>query len=641
MLKIERFGLTQLHSSYQVSLPRLAAFLLLLAVVQLLAWLIPASEEARSIPNYLPLHTLMETVSIIVSMMVFAVGWNSRSSNLSGNIVLLACAFFSVGMLDFLHTVSYVGMPDFISPNSPNKQLDFWLSARLLAALTLLTVSIRPWRPLNSKATRYLLFASLLSISLGIYWAVMYRQEWFPDMFIPGKGLTQFKKLVEYVVIGIDIATALLLLAKMRTKQPFNVVLLFGAVCTLAMSEFFFTLYTNLIGSYNVLGHVYKAVAYLMIYRAIVVEVIEEPYEQLQQTQQDLSLALQASHTGLWSWDLRSNEVYFSKEWKSLLGYAPGELPNQFSTWESLLHSDDRERALNFVKDYLPTSSHEYVNEFRMRHRDGGYRWIEARGEKLYDGSGKPTHLVGSHIDITERKLAMEKLQEKNIELERYTHMVSHDLKSPLVTIKTFMGYLQHDMAKGDGVRVEKDIDFVTKAADKMGQLLDELLEMSRIGRVASMPQHVTFHEVVKEATNINAGIIVQQGVTVKIEGEDVQLFGDRTRLVQIWQNLIDNAVKFMGEQPHPQILIGAEQHGKQVVFYVTDNGIGVEQKYHEKIFGMFEKLDVTVPGSGLGLALVKRIVQLYRGEIHIESRGVGQGSSFRLTLPDALEYNR
>ena len=127
MQLINKQGLLWLHPNYRNAMRRTATILLLLAFTQLLAWLIPASPSANGIPNYLPLHTLLETISVVVSMMVFAVGWNSRGSSLAGNIVLLACVFFSVGVLDFLHTVSYGGMPDFISPNDVQKHLNFWL----------------------------------------------------------------------------------------------------------------------------------------------------------------------------------------------------------------------------------------------------------------------------------------------------------------------------------------------------------------------------------------------------------------------------------------------------------------------------------------------------------------------------------
>jgi len=233
---------------------------------------------------------------------------------------------------------------------------------------------------------------------------------------------------------------------------------------------------------------------------------------------------------------------------------------------------------------------------------------------------------------------ANEKLHEKNVELERYNQMVSHDLKSPLVTIKTFLGYLKEDMVQGDAARIEKDMGYMSKAADKMGQLLDELMEISSIGRKVSMPVRLNFREVVQEALVINAGAIAQHGVAVTVDDADITMLGERLLLVQVWQNLIDNAVKFMGSQPKPQIRIGVEKGNDTMRFYMCDNGMGIDKRYHDKIFGMFEKLDSQAQGTGLGLALVKRIVQLYRGEIYVESGGIGHGACFRFTLPEALK---
>ncbi len=130
------------------------------------------------------------------------------------------------------------------------------------------------------------------------------------------------------------------------------------------------------------------------------------------------------------------------------------------------------------------------------------------------------------------------------------------------------------------------------------------------------------------------------RGVTVQIRNHPVVLRGDRARLVEIWQNLVENATKFMGAQAAPRIEIGAEGNGRETVFHVSDNGVGIDPRYHERIFGLFEKLDPAAEGSGLGLSLVKKIIELYGGAIRLESDGAGQGTRFLFTLPDAVVDN-
>jgi PAS domain S-box-containing protein len=165
--------------------------------------------------------------------------------------------------------------------------------------------------------------------------------------------------------------------------------------------------------------------------------------------------------------------------------------------------------------------------------------------------------LAGEGIDISELKQKERELEDKNAELERFTYAISHDLKSPLVTIKTFLGYLKQDLSRADTERIDQDMAYMLSAADKMGRLLDELLEMSRIGRLSTPPEHVLFGELVGEALSAVAGPLALRGVEVRVGDEVIPLFGDRPRLVEIWQNLVEKAVKFMGDESNPCIEIG------------------------------------------------------------------------------------
>lgn len=248
------------------------------------------------------------------------------------------------------------------------------------------------------------------------------------------------------------------------------------------------------------------------------------------------------------------------------------------------------------------------------------------------------TLLMGSVWKIAERKQKEREIGEKNAELERFTYTVSHDLKSPLVTIKTFLGYLEEDIKLPDDPRVQQDLGFMHNAANKMSQLLDELLELSRVGRLNNPPQEVAFGDLAREAVQMDAGRISIRGVTVEIGDSSVVLYGDRPRLVEIWQNLVENACKFMGDQENPRIEIGVEDHGPETLFFVRDNGIGINPRFHSKVFGLFEKLETGSDGTGLGLALVKRIVELYDGTIRVESAGEGEGTTFYFTLPTAIK---
>jgi signal transduction histidine kinase len=225
-------------------------------------------------------------------------------------------------------------------------------------------------------------------------------------------------------------------------------------------------------------------------------------------------------------------------------------------------------------------------------------------------------------------------LENKNAELERFTYTVSHDLKSPLFTIRGFLGYLEQDALSGNQARLKSDIQRITDATDKMQRLLNELLELSRVGRLTNEPTYFQFADMVREALELVQGRIMARGIHVSMEPNLPMVYGDRPRLTEVLQNLVDNAAKFMGDQTEPQIEIGCdgEEEGNPI-FYVRDNGMGIAPEHFERVFGLFNKLDPKTDGTGIGLALVKRIIEVHGGRIWLES-GVGKGSTFFFTLP-------
>lgn len=268
----------------------------------------------------------------------------------------------------------------------------------------------------------------------------------------------------------------------------------------------------------------------------------------------------------------------------------------------------------------------------------------EAMRNGAYDYITKPYNIddvlftVKRGIEKKELQKSIERmknreLHERNDELTRFTYTVSHDLKSPLVTVKTFLGYLEQDIRKQDAQNVDKDINYISRAADKMGRLLDELLDFARVGNKMNPPVDVLLQKIVQEALSLVAGRITGRGVEVVVTQEPVILFGDQPRLLEVFVNLLDNAVKFMGEQPRPRVEIGVETQGSETVLFVRDNGIGIDPRHQNKLFGLFEKLDPAAEGTGMGLVLARRIVELHNGIIWMKSEGPDKGTTFFFTL--------
>jgi signal transduction histidine kinase len=233
-----------------------------------------------------------------------------------------------------------------------------------------------------------------------------------------------------------------------------------------------------------------------------------------------------------------------------------------------------------------------------------------------------------------EREKIIQELEAKNAELERFTYTVSHDLKSPLITISGFIGLLRADAKSGNAEKFQSDLLRITEAVEKMRRLLDELLELSRIGRLVNPPSDTPFGKIIEEALALTRGRLMAGDIKVDVGNDLPTVRGDRPRLVEVLQNLIDNAAKFMGSQPAPRIEIGVRKEADEQIFFVRDNGMGIDPLYQEKIFGLFDKLEASTEGTGVGLALAKRIVEVHGGRIWVESAGKEQGSMFCFTLP-------
>jgi len=275
-------------------------------------------------------------------------------------------------------------------------------------------------------------------------------------------------------------------------------------------------------------------------------------------------------------------------------------------------------------------SAHHMENEFT--YPDGSQGWFELSIQPMPEG------LFILSNDVTERKLADKEreakliLEAKNTELDHFAYTVSHDLRSPLVTIKGFLNFLIKDLEAGNTARMKTDLNHVENAVNKMQELLTGVLELSRAGLITSEPQAIHMDELVHEVLEIMRGPLEASKAQVSVQTDLPTISGDRTRLRQVIQNLIENAVKYRTDQVDPRIEIGVKEDTTPHVFYVRDNGMGIAPEKHEHVFGLFNKLHPGSEGNGVGLATVKRIIEAHGGRIWIESE-LGQGCTFLFTL--------
>lgn len=359
--------------------------------------------------------------------------------------------------------------------------------------------------------------------------------------------------------------------------------------------------------------------------------------EALRQSEEKYRQLVSHSSDAIFSYDAEGRYRYVNEAFARRVGQTPDEIIGK--TPYDIYPEADACKRLEIIKQAFRTGDKQQV-EVQLTAPTGEVRYYLTVVDPVKDQHGHVLSVSAISTDITERKRIevereqlINELEAKNSELERFTYTVSHDLKSPLITIRGFLGYLEKDALAGRLDRLKADINRINEATDKMGRLLNDLLELSRIGRLMNPPENVPFQAIVREALALVQGRLAERGVTVEVDEKLPPVYGDRARLVEVIQNLVDNAAKFMGDQPQPRIEIGGRESEGKRIFFVRDNGIGIAPEHLDKVFGLFDKLNPHSEGTGIGLALVKRIVEVHGGHIWVESAGPSRGSTFCFTL--------
>ena len=247
--------------------------------------------------------------------------------------------------------------------------------------------------------------------------------------------------------------------------------------------------------------------------------------------------------------------------------------------------------------------------------------------------------MINQGKNIKDEKVRLGKEPGGKNSVEEFIYTVSHDLRAPLITVKGFIKLLRKAYEKNDRERVYRYMQRIDLSAETMEHRLQALLELSRIGRMINAKEENPFTEIVKRTLDMMKVDLIGAKMNIEVQENLPLVYGDVARVTQALQNLIENAVKFMGEQNPPRIQIGADfKKNEQPVFYVRDNGIGLDPEYFDIIFEIFHKLDPKSNGMGIGLAFVKRIVDLHGGNVWVESEGLNKGCKFCFTLPSGNE---
>jgi two-component system sensor kinase FixL len=363
--------------------------------------------------------------------------------------------------------------------------------------------------------------------------------------------------------------------------------------------------------------------------------------EALRASEERLRRTLDAAQTVAWEGDLLSDALIETGPVAALFGLPKSTTCTDRHAFVERIHPDDRERVLAAIQSGAGGAD-AYEIEYRVPLPDGGVRWIQATGRFDRDADGRPIRLRGISRDITERKQAekqqaesLRKVSEINQELKDFAYVVSHDLKAPLRAIKTLADWLSTDYQDKLDEQGKENLRLLSSRVDRMHNLIDGVLQYSRIGRTEQGTVPVDLRRLVPEIID-NLG--TPEHIAIRVEPDLPTVEADATRITQVFQNLLSNAIKYM-DKPQGNITVGCAEDDGLWTFSVADNGPGIARKDFERIFKLFQTLAPrdNSESTGVGLTVAKKIVEMYGGRIWVESE-VGTGSTFFFTFPKQKE---
>ena len=597
--------------------------------------------------SYLLFHTVVELFSIFIATTITVITVNCWSSIENRYISFTGISYLFVGLLDLMHTLSFKGIPIFTNYDYYAPQ--FWIAARyvesfsLLAGFGLLTTKRR--------IDPALVTVIYLAITVWLIASILYFKT-FPVCFIAGKGLTPFKIVSEYVICAVLTGSAILLYIR-RTyfdARVFHQIL--TALVLMVFQELCFTLFVSdaMSDTFNQIGHLLKICAFYLIYKAIVVTALRDPihilFRELAVSEARLREAQALAHLGRWELDLDTGAWTWTEEMYRFFSVAESSTPTLGAMLAPLQQEDQQTLRALLARPASLCAPFEFM--LRIEAAAGQPRFAQLRGEIERDERGRSTRLLGTLQDVTGQQLLIEGLKEStaqlqertaalelaNQELESFSYSVSHDLRAPLRAIAGFSHILREEYESVLGEAGRRYTETICGNAVRMGQLISDILDFSRLSRREVALTPVDMNGLAREVCEEMRGAAPAERNIVLHIGDLPPVRGDEAMLRQVWVNLISNAIKYSGPRAEAVIEVGSSTDNGENTYWVKDNGVGFDMRYVDKLFGVFQRLHSSqeFEGTGIGLAIVKRIVTRHGGKAWAESE-LGKGATLYFTL--------
>ncbi len=359
----------------------------------------------------------------------------------------------------------------------------------------------------------------------------------------------------------------------------------------------------------------------------------------LDRSREKMNLALENGNIGVWEWDLQTDKVIWDERMEKIFDLIPGTFGQTYQAFENCINEEDLPHLRKAINQSLELDI-PFESVFRTKAVGGSSKYISAKALLNKDNTGKPISQSGVCFDVTAMKKGTEQvlirlneeLLRSNKDLEQFAYVASHDLQEPLRMVSSYTQMLAQRYENKLDSDAQEYIKFAVDGSKRMYDLINGLLAYSKVQAKGKEFSEVNMNKILEKVINNLSLNIKDKNASVKIKPLPV-LFADESQMVQLMQNLITNSLKFCNESP--EIIISSKPEGNKHVFSVKDNGLGIESQYFERIFQIFQRLvrHEDYEGTGIGLAICKRIVERHNGSIWVESEP-GKGTTFYFTIP-------
>lgn len=609
--------------------------------------------------SYLVFHNTAETFSIVVSLSLFGVGWYTYSQSKDGHMLFLSTAFLAIGLMDFMHALSYTGMPYFFTPNSANKSTQFWIAVRLFTACVFLISAYVYPESKSRLLSKPVLLAAALAVSWLVFTGIIFFPSYIPDTFVEDVGLTPFKTFSEYLIIGLLFLAMMAYWKRMSKTGDYLIIYYLVAFVLCILSELVFAVYKSVFDTYNVLGHIYKIAAFYLIYEAKFVASVKTPYIKLLGANENLRMEIterkraeeelkrHRDHleelVGARTAELVSSEekyrtlvenvplvvyrlgrdgkiVFVNQFMEEIFGYSPSDVYNSPDLWSKIVHDEDRAKVAIRCEECFRKGK-DLVTEYRIRHKNGGILYVMDHAIPFKSSDGQISSVDGIIMDVTGRLKTQEKLirAEGLKTISEVSARLAHEIRNPLVSAGGFARRLLSSMSREDPNRGK--VEIIVKEVSRLEAILRMIL--AYIQPVELEMSSTDPNELVERALVATAMEIKERNVRtdINLDRSLPQISIDRSQMELVVETLIKKALNQMREGTTISIVTLRENNAFKLILRYP-----VEHVARDDVKHFFYPFTTTrIPYDTVDLPMSKILVDKHGGEVDVRLEKPGE----------------